>query len=548
MKYLSIFFFILLTFSSRAQYPSLEIGPDDTLDCSTNCITLHADYFHAMATSSYSVSPIAYNPFPFNSGTNINLTSDDRWSQVIAIPFTFCFMGGNYNQLVIGSNGIISFNITYANTSCPYRLTDGETLPTDSFPSVSIFGTMQDLHPGLGGAIYIDTIGTAPARVFTISYYEVPYYDCEDTLYTGQVALYETTNLIDVYIESKLVCTTHNGGRAVEGIQDDATTAFVVPGRNNSVWSVANDAWRFAPNALPNIVRISWYQGTSLLGLGDSITVCPTTTTTYRATASYTMCQGPPVILADTITIHANYLAVQPSAQHVTCFGNNDGSAAVLVTGATPPYTYSWSPNTSAAATATGLTAGSYTATVWDATNCYNTAVMNITQPALLTLSDSSVATTCTSCNDGIIILTAGGGSPSYFYSISPAAGNQIGGFFYNLPAGNYNACVTDANGCMTCDSITVDMSTTIYSVATTFNASFHPNPFSFSTTLQLKTISAESTIQITDALGRLIFSEKISSDSFVLKKEQLGKAGIYFYWIKSAAENPASGILVLEE
>jgi hypothetical protein len=546
MKYFVIFFFILLTFSSRAQYPYIELGADDTLDCSTNCTTLHADYFHAMATSSYSVTQIPYTPFPYNSGLNINLASDDRWSQVIALPFTFCFMGGNYNQLVIGSNGIVSFNITYANTTCPYRLTDGETLPTDSFPYISIFATMQDLHPGLGGAIYIDTAGTAPSRVFTISYYQVPYYDCEDTLYTGQVALYETTNLIDVYIESKLVCTTHNGGRALEGIQDDATTAFAVPGRNNTVWSVANDAWRFAPNALPNIVRISWYQGSTLLGLGDSMTVCPATTTTYRATASYTMCSGPPVVLADSVTIHANYLAVQLSTQNVSCYGNSDGFASVNVNGGTPPYTYSWSPNSSSTNTASGLAAGSYTATVWDATNCFNTATINITQPTLLILSDSSVATTCTSCNDGIIILTASGGSPSYYYSISPPAGNQIGGFFYNLPAANYFSCVTDANGCMTCDSVTVNMFTSVPQITSSTSVLFYPNPFHSETFLWIQSSKKNLSLRIFDASGRLFSETKITSPALLLSRKEIPHAGIYFYELISDEMVEGKGKLVV--
>jgi large repetitive protein len=547
MKYFASLLLLLLSFIVNAQYPYLDGGPDDTLDCSTNCTTLHADYFPAMATSSYSVSQIPYNPFPFNTGMNINLAADDQWSGVFGIPFTFCFLDGSYNQLVIGSNGIVSFNTSYANAYCPYRLTDGDTLPTDSLPAISIFGTMQDMHPGLGGAIYIDTFGTAPSRVFTISYFEVPYYDCEDTFYTGQIALYETTNLIDVFIESKLVCPTQNGGRALEGIQDDGNAGFPVPGRNNGVWTAANDAWRFSPNALPNIVRISWYQGTSLIGFGDSISVCPNNTTTYRVTASYTLCSGPPVVFADTVTIYASYLAIQPAVQNVTCFGGNDGFASVNASGATPPYTYSWSPNSSSASTASGLTAGSYTATVWDATNCFNIATVNITQPPLLTLSDSSVATTCSSCNDGIIILTAGGGTPSYLFSIAPPAGNQIGGFFYNLPAGNYNACVTDVNGCVTCDSVFVDMTSLVDNLTNSTQIYFFPNPFHQSTTLEINSILNDDdlTLILNDALGRRVFTEKVPSNRITINRQQLPDAGIYYYRL-SGGKIKALGKLIV--
>src|ERR1051326_2033815 len=113
MKY---FYLILLSFFSAtvsAQYPSLSLGPDDTLDCRTNCTTLHANYVHSMATTSYAVSQIPYNPFSFTSGVDIGLTADDLWSSPIAIPFTFCFYGHNYNEVIVGTNGLVSFNLAY---------------------------------------------------------------------------------------------------------------------------------------------------------------------------------------------------------------------------------------------------------------------------------------------------------------------------------------------------------------------------------------------------------------------------------------------------
>jgi hypothetical protein len=548
MKYICLSFLLLVSLSANAQYPSFTLGPDDTLDCRTNCTTLHASYTPSMATTSYGVSQISYNPFPFNTGTDIDLVADDSWSGIIDIPFTFCFMGGNYNSLVIGTNGIVSFNTTYANTTCPWNLTGGETLPNAALPLVSIFCPMQDMNNGNGGTIYIDTIGTAPARVFTISFYQFSYYNCVDTFLTAQVALYETTNIIDIYIESKLVCTSWNGGLAIEGIQDDGNTGFTVPGRNNSVWPASNDAWRFTPNANPNLVRIAWYQGSTLIGAGDNITVCPTTTTTYRANASYTICTGPPTVLSDTITIHAAYLGMQPSHQNVTCFGFNDGFASVNVTGGYPPYTYSWSPNSSVTNTASGLVAGTYTATVTDTTGCYNYTTITITQPPLLTLADSSVATTCSSCNDGIIILTANGGTPGYLYSISPQAGNQIGNFFYNLPSGAYNACVVDMNGCMTCDSTIVDITTGLHPLSSSSELSFYPNPFKDVTALEINSVSGNLHFTITDVFGKIISDSKIISQWIVITRKDIPAEGIYFYRILSANAVIAKGKLVVAD
>jgi hypothetical protein len=547
MRFLFTLLFFLTASYLKAQYPYLTVGPDDTLDCRTNCTTLHSDYFHAKATNTYTVTQIPYNPFSFSSGTNIGLAADDAFSPLIALPFHFCFMGSQYDNIVIGTNGVISFNQNYASTTCPWNLTGGETLPTDSFSTLSIMAPMQDMNSTDEGSIYIDTVGTAPARAFIISYYGMPYYSCIDSFLTSQVVLYETTNVIDIYIQSKPVCTGWNGGRAIEGIQKDGTIGYTVPGRNNSVWAASNDAWRFSPNSPPNIARIAWYQGASLIGNLDSVTVCPTTTTTYVAIVSYTPCSaGPPTVLRDTITIYASYLGVTQSAvQNVTCFGNNDGYAAVNVTGGSPPYTYLWTPSGISTSTASSLTAGNYTVIVTDATTCYNTLNINVTQPPLLTLSDSSVATTCSSCNDGIIILNAAGGTPAYLYSITPAAGNQIGGFFYNLPSGNYQACVVDMNGCLTCDSVTVDVSTGVSSVTNNQAIVFSPNPFSDETSLHISDLAINNShLVITDALGRIILNSKVEKESIVLARKDFPSNGIYFYRIYSGSTLISSGKL----
>jgi hypothetical protein len=57
--------------------------------------------------------------------------------------------------------------------------------------------------------------------------------------------------------------------------------------------------------------------------------------------------------------------------------GANDGSLTVNVSGAYPPYTYSWS-NGAATATISGLAAGNYTVTVTDSTGCPATASITL--------------------------------------------------------------------------------------------------------------------------------------------------------------------------
>ncbi|WP_430406706.1 T9SS type A sorting domain-containing protein [Fluviicola sp.] len=76
----------------------------------------------------------------------------------------------------------------------------------------------------------------------------------------------------------------------------------------------------------------------------------------------------------------------------VLCNGGSTGSATVVPTGGTGTYDYSWSPSGGTAATASGLTAGTYTVTVTDDNNCQTTKTFVITQSAALTSSFSQSA------------------------------------------------------------------------------------------------------------------------------------------------------------
>jgi hypothetical protein len=68
------------------------------------------------------------------------------------------------------------------------------------------------------------------------------------------------------------------------------------------------------------------------------------------------------VRLLETLLLHNQRLSAwQPLQTNVSCNGGSNGSASVTPSGA-GGYTYSWSPSGGTAATATGLTAGTYTA------------------------------------------------------------------------------------------------------------------------------------------------------------------------------------------
>ncbi|MEO8149225.1 MAG: T9SS type A sorting domain-containing protein [Bacteroidia bacterium] len=155
---------------------------------------------------------------------------------------------------------------------------------------------------------------------------------------------------------------------------------------------------------------------------------------TCTSTASITLTQAPALNLT---TLQTN----------VSCFGGVNGTATAIVSGGSPAYGYSWNTiPVQTNATATGLTAGSYTVTVSDANGCTQTALVTITQPASgLSITAVQVNPTCNGSSNGSIDVTITGGAPPYTYQWT---GGQTTEDISGVSAGSHTITVTDANGC----------------------------------------------------------------------------------------------------
>lgn len=148
------------------------------------------------------------------------------------------------------------------------------------------------------------------------------------------------------------------------------------------------------------------------------------------------------------------------SQTNISCNGNTNGVATVTVTGGTSPYTYAWSPSGGTNASATGLSAGTYTCTVTDANGCTSVTTLTIIQPAAIALTASSVP--ACGLTNGSASSNVSGGTAPYTYSWSPSGGtnSSAGG----LSAGTYTCTVTDANGCT--QTVTVAVITNAFPIA----------------------------------------------------------------------------------
>lgn len=172
-------------------------------------------------------------------------------------------------------------------------------------------------------------------------------------------------------------------------------------------------------------------------------TVTATDANGCQATASVQITQPPQLQVSIT------------NVQQVACFGQATGSATAQASGGTGAISYAWNTNPiQTTATASGLTAGTYSVAAVDANGCIAGASVQITQPPQLTVTASAQNATCHAASNGSLSASAAGGAPSYAFSWNNGA--LTGPNHNNLPAGTYDLVVTDANGCTATASVTI--------------------------------------------------------------------------------------------
>lgn len=198
-------------------------------------------------STNYLISQVNYNPDPFTGGDTVSLNIDDIHSNVIPLPFSFCFFDSTFDSIVISTNGYITFETGYANQFSIWSIPG--PAPLMNMPDYMIMAPYQDIDPSVGGVITTKTAGVAPYRRFIISFFQASMFSCTQLLFSEQIILYETSGLIETHIADKPLCATWNSGVAIHGLQKDTSTAVIVPGRNfPTQWVATNEGWRFAPD------------------------------------------------------------------------------------------------------------------------------------------------------------------------------------------------------------------------------------------------------------------------------------------------------------
>ncbi|HIL66933.1 MAG TPA: choice-of-anchor B family protein, partial [Flavobacteriales bacterium] len=137
------------------------------------------------------------------------------------------------------------------------------------------------------------------------------------------------------------------------------------------------------------------------------------------------------------------FMNITVSTTDASCFGGNDGTATVQVSGGQPPYAIDWggvNPN--------ALSAGFYPITIYN-NSCIKNDTVVISEPNAINVNAIATDVLCSGDCNGTIFININGGVQPYnisWYDNGTLISNNI--IVSNLCAGNYNFILTDNNNC----------------------------------------------------------------------------------------------------
>lgn len=337
-----------------------------------------------------------------------------------ASPYTYLWSNGstaaNLNNVPAGTYTVTvtDANNCKATVSATIVQTPGLSVTATSTP-VNCFGgstgtATASVSGGVGPFSYAWSGGQGTASISGLAagVYTVTVTDANECTGTAQVTVTQPTQLnANISASTNVSCFGGSNGQA---------TVSASGGTPPYIYAWSNGASSASVNNLA----------------AGSYTATVTDARGCTATATVTITQPSALIL----TVAMN---------NGTCAGGTSGILSANVSGGTAPYTYAWSNGGNTQAIS-NLAAGIYTLTVTDSRGCTQTATAGVTAFP----TPSCVAQELQHAfngNDGIITVTASGGTAPYTYLWSNGGTTQT---ISNLPSGTYTVTVTDANGCQT--------------------------------------------------------------------------------------------------
>lgn len=541
-------------------------GDTIQLNCANPSIVLSPKIFAPGSTNSYIVDSIPYNPpCPYTISPNAidyTIPQDDMWGILMnfkfglpsSVPlFNFSFYGQNDLQFyVIGSNGILSFDQSVASGNdyltnyesrnfCEWHLPD-TPIPNASLYKNCIFSPYHDTYFNEDsiGKLYFQVIGEYPFRQFVLSFVNVSMYACNEMRACHMIVLYETTNVIEFYMQSKPLCDRWNEGKAILGIQNaDGTQATVVSNYNlPNQWTATNEAWRIRPNSqLSNSSK--WYKRS--LSSNNRTEVSSTNGSILAFTDSieggqyYILETSFYALNGDTITISDSCLVLPQTALANSHYGTTID--AIICSGDTY-YLNGFNENS----------IGIYSRLVQTSNGCDSTVTLNLLVDTIQTPTNLTI----NSDTNYLQLEWEGNGESYIIYRNEDYIGSTTQRIYIdtNVVQGiNYCYKIRAIN--TTCESelsnIECAMLLNLNSeIDSKISISLYPNPTEKETKLEIECLTEDADVFVLDLNGRILNTYKYSLDQKQLIIDVSGfTKGVYSIKVNSSNFNTVKKIVV---
>lgn len=274
-------------------------GWDTVVNCANQgVIELNAEPYIPVQyfTGMYKVETVPYNPPDptFALGTRMSISTDDDFApSATTIPYPFYFFGIRKTGFVLGANGLVTFVTSAGGTGCPWSYSapipwpDGTSgAPSGAKMRDAIYGVYEDTDPKIttghnesNWGIYYGIQDEYPCRKIICSWNDMSQFSCNEKHCSYQIVCYEGSNIIEVHVKHRKVCSSWNGGRGIIGIQnatgvaqtkgargesnmyveDGSPAAFWPNGYNYFTSDLDSVAFRFTPQGRTD-KTVEWYR------------------------------------------------------------------------------------------------------------------------------------------------------------------------------------------------------------------------------------------------------------------------------------------------
>ncbi|MBX2930119.1 MAG: gliding motility-associated C-terminal domain-containing protein [Saprospiraceae bacterium] len=359
--------------------------------------------------------------------------------------------GGALFQLCFTATGSAgSTMVTFGNTPTMIAATNagGQTLTVNTSPGTVSFGMLTGFHLIIGSANNVMNGQQVCLNVTTANFNNI-------------IGMQFTINYNPAMLQFVSV-----GAFNLQGL---TVSNFGTPGPGGTNPGTITFSWTdpdLGGETLGNGTPIFQLCFTALVGSGSTQLTFGNTPTAIEIinaqsqTVPFNSIPGT-VVFGTTVPIDPPVITSPANITNVACFGASTGAINITVQGGSGNYSYIWSHQGATTQDLSGIPAGTYSVAVTDTGSGLTTSgSFTVTQPAMaLSVIALPTHVSCAGGTNGEINLIVTGGTGAYSYnwsgSLPDGSPSQTG-----LAAGTYSVTVSDANGCMTSQTVTINQPT----------------------------------------------------------------------------------------